>query len=147
MDTSYSHKNEDFAKKLNSALRNKGVRVWFAPEDMIPGKKLHEQISDAIGNYDRLLIVLSEESIESEWVKTEITKARRREVQENKRVLFPISLVSMDKLREWECFDSDTGKDLGVEIREYFIPNFSNWRDKNIFVNQIDKLVSGLNLD
>jgi len=31
-------------------------------------------------------------------------------------------------LRDWTCFDADTGKDLAVEVREYFIPDFSNWK-------------------
>jgi hypothetical protein len=30
------------------------------------------------------------------------------------------------RVREWRCFDGDTGKDSAREIREYFIPNFSN---------------------
>lgn len=143
---SYSHKDEEFAKALNSALRNEGIRVWFAPEDMLPGEKLHEQISGAIESHDRLLVIMSEASMESEWVKTEIRKARRREVEEKSRVLFPISLAPMDKIKKWECFDADTGKDLGVEIREYYIPDFSTWRDKTSFEKQLKKLVEGLNL-
>jgi len=27
------------------------------------------------------------------------------------------------------CFDADTGKDSAREIREYFIPDFSNWKN------------------
>jgi hypothetical protein len=42
----------------------------------------------------------------SEWGKTEIARARKREVKEGKRVLFPVRLVGFD----WECFDGDTGK-------------------------------------
>ena len=26
----------------------------------------------------------------------------------------------METLRDWECFDADSGKDLAVELREYF---------------------------
>ena len=54
---------------------------------------------------------------------TEIAKARKREVKEGKRVLFPVRLVSFDVLRDWECFDADTGKDSAREIREYFSPD------------------------
>ena len=40
------------------------------------------------GKISRLLI-LSEHSMSSEWVKAELAKARKREVKEGKRVLFP----------------------------------------------------------
>src|SRR3978361_1802399 len=49
-----------------------GVRCWFAPHDVQGGKKLHEQIDEAIQVHDRLLLLLSEASMNSEWVKTEM---------------------------------------------------------------------------
>ena len=67
--------------------------------------------------------------MESEWVKTEIAKARKRELRENRRMLFPLRLVEFSTLRDWECFDADTGKDSAREIREYFIPDFSRWKE------------------
>ena len=130
---SYSTKNQDFAERLHAKMRDKGLRVWFAPEDVQGGKKLHEQIDEAIRVHDKLLLVLSPESMNSEWVRTEIRKARKAEIKEGKRKLFPIRLVDFNKIREWECFDADSGKDLGVEIREYFIPDFSNWKDHDSF--------------
>jgi hypothetical protein len=109
--------------------RTRGVRCWFAPHDIKGGKKIHEQIDEAIRIYDRLLLILSEASMESEWVKTEIANARQKEVNQKRQVLFPISLVPYASVRQWKCFDADTGKDSAREIREYFIPDFSNWRD------------------
>jgi len=47
----------------------------------------------------------------SEWVKTEIAKARRREKSEERRMLFPLSLVNFTEIEGWECFDADTGRD------------------------------------
>jgi len=99
---SYSTKDQEFADRLYADLQNKGVRCWFAPEDVQGGKKLHEQIDEAIRRYERLLLILSPNSMSSEWVKTEIRKARKRERTEKKRVLFPVRLVSYDALRDWE---------------------------------------------
>ena len=31
---SYSHKDEEFAERLHSKMRDQGLRVWFAPEDI-----------------------------------------------------------------------------------------------------------------
>src|SRR5947209_1803684 len=108
---SYSHKDEAFAQKLHSRLREEGLTVWYAPEDVQGGKKLHEQIGEAIQQKDKLLLVLSEHSMNSEWVMTEIRKARKTEAKEGKRKLFPIRLVGFDAIRDWECFDADSGKD------------------------------------
>ena len=75
------------------------------------GKKLQEQIDEAIRLYDRLLLILSPSSMSSEWVKTEIAKARRKKLREERRMLFPISICSFADLRDWKCFDADAGRD------------------------------------
>ncbi len=129
---SYSTKDQEFADRLYFNLHRKGVSCWFATHDLQAGRKVHEQIDDAIRLYDKLLLILSPHSMNSEWVKTEIAKARKREKEENRRMLFPISLVSFNALEDWECFDADIGKDSAREIREFYIPDFSEWGKKQI---------------
>lgn len=141
---SYSSKDEDFAKRLHADLQNNGVRCWFAPEDMKAGRKLHEQIVDAILLHEKLLLILSEHSMNSEWVKTEIAKARQREVKDKRQVLFPVGLAPFEKIKEWECHDSDTGKDSAKEIREYYIPDFSNWRNHDAYQEAFNRLLKDL---
>lgn len=141
---SYSHKDKDFSEKLNSRLRHEGVKVWYAPEDMMPGQKINDQIKSAIGLFDKLIIVLSKESMKSEWVKTEIRNAKQREAKEGCQVLFPITLVPIKDIKNWECFDSDIGKDMAVELREYHIPDFSNWKNEKSFEGQFQKVIASL---
>jgi uncharacterized protein YjbI with pentapeptide repeats len=141
---SYSTKDQEFADRLYADLQNKGVRCWFAPHDIHGGRKIHEQIDEAIRLHDRLLLILSPQSMESEWVKTEIAKARKREVHDNRRVLFPIRLAPFETLRDWECFDADTGKDSAREIREYFVPDFSNWKNHDSYLEALQRLVADL---
>jgi hypothetical protein len=141
---SYSTKDKEFARRLHSRMRDEKLRVWFAPEDIKGGEKLHEQLEQAIQLHDRLLVVISEHSIQSEWVMTEIHNARKAEVKEKRRKLFPIRLVDFEMLKEWECFDADTGKDLAVEVREYFIPDFSNWKDHDVFEASFNRLLRDL---
>jgi hypothetical protein len=71
---------------------------------------------------------------------TELRKARKAERQSGKRKLFPVRLVDFDTLRDWECFDADGGQDLAVELREYFIPDFSNWKDHDAFARLLKDL-------
>ena len=81
---SYSHRDEEFTKRLHSRLREANLRVWYAPEDIQGGKKLREQIYTAIEYHDKLLLVLSDHSIYSDWVMTEIRRTRKLE-KENKQ--------------------------------------------------------------
>jgi hypothetical protein len=141
---SYSTKDQEFADLLHADMRNNGVRCWFAPHNIQGGKKIHDQIDEAIRVYDRLLLVLSEHSMNSEWVKTGIANARQREIREERQMLFPISLVRYDRIKEWRAFDADTGKDSAREIREYFIPDFSNWKDHDSYQQAFQKLLRDL---
>jgi hypothetical protein len=59
-------------------------------------------------------------------------------------MLFPLGLVGFELIKAWECFDSDTGKDLAREIRDYFIPDFSNWKDSGCYRVAFERLLKDL---
>jgi hypothetical protein len=125
-------------------LQAKGVRCWFAPHKLQGGKKIYRQIDEAIRVYDKLLLILSPASMASEWVRTEIAIARKREVEQKREVLFPIGLCPWKTIKEWEYFDSDIGKSSAREIREYFIPDFSNWKDHDSYQAAFNTLLKSL---
>lgn len=141
---SYSHQDEEFARKLYSRLRDSDISVWFAPEDLRGGEKLHQQIDEAIKIYDKLLVILSPNSIKSDWVQEEILKARKKELKSGKRTLFPLRLGSISIVEDWQFFDG--GRDMAREIREYYIPDFSKWSDESKFIPEFKKLVDALHL-
>jgi hypothetical protein len=141
---SYSSKDEEFARRLHGKMRDAHLRVWFAPEDMPGGRKLHEEIETQIRLYDKLLLVLSEASLQSEWVMKELRHAFEAQRKSHKRKLFPVRLVDFERLRDWECRDSQSGTDLAAELREYFIPNFSNWKDHDSFDAAFARLLKDL---
>ena len=141
---SYSHRDEDFGKRLVSRMREAHVRVWFAAEDVMGGKKTIEQIKLEIANHDRLLLVLSLDSLQSEWVKTEICIAANLEKRQETRKLFPIRLIDMQPIKEWDFFDSDSGMDLAAEVRKYPIPDFSDWKNHDRFEAEFEKLLRAL---
>jgi hypothetical protein len=141
---SYSSQDDAFARRLHADLQQEGVRCWFAPEDIRGGEKLYDQIDQAIRLHDKLLLVLSDHSIHSEWVTTEIRRARKAEAREGQRKLFPIRLVDWETLKDWECLDADAGKDLAAEVREYFIPDFSHWKDHDSYQQAFDRLLRDL---
>ena len=89
---SYSSKDEDFAHRLHADLQDKGVRCWFAPHDMKIGAKILDTLDEAIRLRDKVLLVLSEAAIASDWVEDEVTKAFAEERQRGGVVLFPVRL-------------------------------------------------------
>jgi hypothetical protein len=72
---SYSSKDEAFARRLHSDLQENKVRCWFAPEDMKIGDKIRVRIDESIRIHDKLLLVLSEHSVASQWVEKEVETA------------------------------------------------------------------------
>jgi hypothetical protein len=141
---SYSTKDEAFAKRLHSKMRDNNLRVWFANEDLKGGYKLHEQIEEAIRVYDKLIIVLSPESLRSKWVMNEVRRTRKAELANNQRKFFPIALMDYRELEDWECLDPETGTDLAAEIREYYVPDFRDWKNHDSFEKAFAQLLAGL---
>ena len=66
---SYSSKDQAFAERLHADLQAKGVRCWFAPHDLPIGAKILDAIDEAIRLRDKVLLVLSEGAIASDWVR------------------------------------------------------------------------------
>lgn len=140
---SYSTRDQPFADFLYEQLRLRGIRTWYAPKDMLGGKQIMQQIRSAIGSSDRVLLILSAYSIGSDWVANELRLARRRE-QEGRNVLFPLRLTSFEELQKWEFVDSDTGQDLSHYIRSYYIPDFSNWTNRQAASRELERLTNAL---
>ncbi len=130
---SYCDLDEDFAKRLHCKMRDEGLRVWFVPEKTQSGNKVYEQVDEAVRVFDKLLVVLSPSSINSKWVRDNILRARRSEIQERRRKLFPVRLMDYEEHRKWERFYADLAQDMVEEIQEYYIPDFSYWQDHGSF--------------
>jgi hypothetical protein len=94
--------------------------------------------------YDKFIVVLSPESLRSKWVMNEVRRTRKAELANNQRKFFPIALLPYKELEDWECFDPETGTDLAAEIREYFVPDFQDWKDHDSFEKAFVQLLEGL---
>ena len=132
---SYSSKNQDFAERLHDDLQAKGVRCWFAPEDLKIGDKFRTRIDEAIHIHDKLLLVLSEHSVNSKWVEKEVETAFDKETPDH-TVLFPIRLdeAVMKTDRAW-----------AADIRRTrHIGDFSNWKDHDAYQKAFDRLLRDL---
>lgn len=143
-----SHASEDrvFAEVLYADLQENGVRCWFAPHDMRGGQEIYCQIRSAIRLHDKVLLVLSEASIHSDWVRTEVRNAVQREREEGRTLLFPITLMDLDGLARdgWEWVDADMGVDLAERIRRFHILDFRGWTDSEAYGKAFHRLLRDL---
>jgi hypothetical protein len=141
---SYSTRDQEFADFLYGQLQSAGVKAWYAPRDIEGGKTILEQVKSAIHTHDRLILILSNNSLRSGWVSNELRIAFNREREGRRRVLFPIRIVSFDELQRWELHDADTGIDLAHHVRSYFVPDFSDWKGGKAIGQEIQRLVKAL---
>jgi uncharacterized protein YjbI with pentapeptide repeats len=133
---SYSTRDQKFAGLLHSQLRGKGARVWLATEDLKIGDRFRAKIDEAIRLYDKLLLVLSENSVKSQWVEAEVEAAFEKEQKQKRTVLFPIRLddAVMDTEEAW-----------AADIRRTrHIGDFRNWKDHDEFQNALERLLRDL---
>lgn len=133
---SYSSKDQGFADRIYSDLQDNGVRCWFAPEDLKIGDKFRQRIDDAIRLHDKLLVVLSEASVNSGWVEEEVQAALAREKKESKLVLFPVRLddAVLNTDKAWAA----------TLQRMRHIGDFSNWKDHNSYQKSFQRLLRDL---
>ena len=142
---SHSSKDQEFADKLHKALTERNIRVWYAPEDLRGGAKLGEQIDRGIRASDKLMLVLTESSVDARWVQREIRWALDKEKRENRPVLFPIRVAPFERLEQWRL-QPDTSVDFD-QVLDYFIPDFRGWEDDAVFGPMVDKLIDALKAD
>lgn len=72
---SYSRKDGDFARKLNTALQKAGKTTWFDQESISKGVDFEKAIYDGIEKSDNFLFVLTPDAVESEYCEGEVNYA------------------------------------------------------------------------
>ena len=133
---SYASKDHAFAERLYADLQNKGVRCWFAPEDMKIGDRLRPRIDETIRLYDKLLLVLSKTSVASQWVEQEVETALARERQQGTTILFPVRIDNTVMTLEtgWPALIRNT-RNIG---------DFRRWKTHDVYQKAFDRLLRDL---
>lgn len=133
---SYSSKDTSFATELHNQLRIQGVRCWKDSEDLKIGDRFQEEIEKAIRLHDKLLLILSNNSVSSTWVEREVQAAFEKERKHGSIVLFPVRLddAVMDASQAW-----------AADIRRTrHIGDFRRWKDHDSFRTSLDRLLRDL---
>ncbi|MEK6304456.1 MAG: TIR domain-containing protein [Acidobacteriota bacterium] len=72
---SHASKDDAFVTELRLALEGQGITVWVDSRNLRGGAKLAPEIDEAIEHARQVIVVLSPNTVNSPWVRKEITKA------------------------------------------------------------------------
>ncbi|MCA1568053.1 MAG: toll/interleukin-1 receptor domain-containing protein [Acidobacteria bacterium] len=135
---SHSSYDREFAERLYIDLQARGVRCWIAPEAIGIGARFRPQIDEAIRVYDKLLVVLSENSVHSWWVKREVETALELERAQGRQVLFPLRIDDevMKPVEGWQVFLLKTRQ----------IGDFKGWKSFESYQRALSRLLRDLTL-
>ena len=134
---SHSSKDQAFSDRLYADLLSKGVRTWYFPEDAKWGETVWGEIDRSIKIYDKLIVVCSENSLQSGPVNREIERALVREDKESKGILFPIRIDDYI-FNTWE-------HERKADVLRKVVGDFSGWnKDAAKYDKAFDKLLKGL---
>jgi hypothetical protein len=133
---SYSSRDQGFADRIHADLQNNGVRCWFAPHDMPIGGKILDAIDTAIRLRDKVLLILSEHSIKSDWVEDEVSKAFEEERKRGQIVLFPLRI---------DDAVMDTNEAWAAKLRaQRHIGDFRGWKDHDGYKQSFERVLRDL---
>jgi hypothetical protein len=121
---------------LRADLQDKGVRTWFALEDLKIGDEFRPRIDESIQVYDRLLLILSEHSVKSRWVQKEVETAFEKEEKENRIVLFPVRI-------DEAVMHSTVGWAADIR-RQRHIGDFRRWKNHHAYQKAFSRLLRDL---
>jgi uncharacterized protein YjbI with pentapeptide repeats len=135
---SYSHLDSEFVNKIGNHLKKKDIRYWRDIHDLKSGR-IEKQIDRAIRYNPILLLVLSKNSLNSDWVEYEVRKATALEKEMSRDVICPVALDDSWKSSRWP-------ERVMNKILDYSILDFSAWEDDTKFNVTFRKLIDGLGL-
>jgi TIR domain/Pentapeptide repeats (8 copies) len=135
---SYSTAQQGFADQIYASLQTEGLRVWLATEDLKTGDRFRQVIYDEIRLHDKLLLVLSRESVASEWVEDEVNAALAREREEGRSILFPITLDN-------SLWQTDQAWVRALSDKRH-VCDFTQWRDAGSYRSALERLLRDLRM-
>ncbi len=89
---SYCSSDSDFSQKLVDALEGEGLPFWYDKNELKAGDSLLDKIQLAISKAEYFLIIISPNSINSNWVQTELKSAMSKQIEGIERFVIPVMI-------------------------------------------------------
>src|SRR5438105_3682941 len=69
---SHAHQDAVFVRRLTEDLRRHNVPVWFSERNIAGARQWMDEIGEALGRCDWLIVILTPAAVASTWVKREV---------------------------------------------------------------------------
>jgi len=89
---SYSSKDRLFVNKLIAELSDEGINCWVDKSNLKIGEPFPQMIKEAIASFDKFIVIVSRNSIESKWVLQEMEYAKSINNLKQQPFIFPLLL-------------------------------------------------------
>ena len=134
---SYAEADETFAQQLHADLLRNGVRCWLSCKKRKIDDNQGHGVDPSLYLYDTLLLVLSEHSVNSDWIEHEIRQAGMKEQYEEKPTA--CFLISLDQS------SSETTSSLSYLRRDRKeIQDFTQWKSHTEYQKALMRLLAAL---
>jgi DNA-binding NarL/FixJ family response regulator len=94
---SYSSEDRQFAERIAQHLHDRGWQVWYDIWEIKIGDSIAQKIQDGLVSSSYLVVLLSEASVRSKWVKEEIDAAFVQQLEDESIKILP-ALIQECKL-------------------------------------------------
>ncbi len=102
------------------------------------GDRIHRRIDEAIRVHDKLILILSKNSVTRAWVRKEVETALKKERTQKSDVLFPIRLDDA-VFKTTEQWADDIRRDR-------HIGDFTKWKEYDEYTKAFERLVRDLSI-
>jgi hypothetical protein len=109
---SHSSRDRAFVESFAASLRANGVDAWYSAWEIKPGDSIRAKIDEGLAGCEFFIIVLSRDSVNRPWVKTELDAATVRVISGSVRKIIPVRIEDCGEIPPilgsllWEDFTS-----------------------------------------
>ena len=86
----HSHSDKPFVRRLAKDLSELSVDVWLDDWELAPGDSLHDRVGNALSTVAYVGVVLSPDSVKSNWCRSEVQQGLAREKRTGSKVVIPL---------------------------------------------------------
>lgn len=123
-----SHNSDDkpFVRRLATELKERGISCWVDEAEIHYGESLVLKISNAIERIALVLAVISNNSVDSSWVRQELDWAMTKEIKQRRVVIIPLLVDKCDM--------------------PFFLTNklYADFTDESRFLKTVNRLVTSI---
>ena len=138
---SHSSKDKQFVEKLAKDILALDVEVWLDKWEIKVGDSLLDKIGEGLESSDYLIIILSNNSVQSSWVRKELNVFLCNEISSKKIKILPVLIDDCDIpifLREKLYADFRDEYEIGFNVLSTFLTQAES--ENKIFIEKINIL-------